>query len=122
MEIPTLKDSGERHEFTTGAVRDTSKGKGRYDLIPPEAIEAIALQMEAGAAKYQARNWEKGIPVSRFIDSGLRHTFRYLEGRTDEDHLVSALWNFSCAIATRERCKRGTLPPELNDIPPCSMT
>lgn len=29
-----LKDSGERREFGTGAVRDISEGKGRCDLLP----------------------------------------------------------------------------------------
>ena len=29
-----IKDSGERREFTTGAVRDIQEGKGRCDLIP----------------------------------------------------------------------------------------
>ena len=29
-----IKDSGERREFETGAVRDIQKGKGRCDLMP----------------------------------------------------------------------------------------
>lgn len=29
-----IKDSGERREFTTGAVRDIQEGKGRCDLLP----------------------------------------------------------------------------------------
>lgn len=29
-----IKDSGERREFETGAVRDMAKGKGRFDLMP----------------------------------------------------------------------------------------
>ena len=31
---PTIKDSGNRSEFPTGAVRDLSHGKGRMDLLP----------------------------------------------------------------------------------------
>ena len=31
---PTLKDSGDRREYETGAVRDMAKGKGRCDLLP----------------------------------------------------------------------------------------
>lgn len=31
-----LKDSGNRREFTTGAVRDIGDGKGRCDLLPPQ--------------------------------------------------------------------------------------
>ena len=29
-----IKDSGERREFSSGSVRDTTKGKGRCDLLP----------------------------------------------------------------------------------------
>lgn len=31
---PIIKDSGERREFATGAVRDIQEGKGRCDLMP----------------------------------------------------------------------------------------
>ena len=31
---PVIKDSGERREFETGAVRDIQEGKGRCDLLP----------------------------------------------------------------------------------------
>lgn len=31
---PSIKDSGERREFDTGAVRDIQEGKGRCDLMP----------------------------------------------------------------------------------------
>lgn len=31
-----IKDSGERTEFGTGAVRDMHSGKGRMDLLPWE--------------------------------------------------------------------------------------
>lgn len=33
-----IKDSGERSEFATGAVRDIQKGKGRCDLMPLDVI------------------------------------------------------------------------------------
>ena len=36
--IPTIKDSGERREFGTGAVRDIQEGKGRCDLLPLDVI------------------------------------------------------------------------------------
>ena len=29
-----IKDSGERTQFSTGAVRDMHEGKGRMDLLP----------------------------------------------------------------------------------------
>lgn len=112
-----LKDSGERKEFIGGAIRDTSRGKGRYDLISPHSIFRLARVFEKGAEKYAARNWEKGMNLSRLIDSALRHTFQYLEGHRDEDHLGQAAWNLMAAIHTEEMIRRGVLPAELNDLP-----
>lgn len=38
---PTIKDSGERREFESGAVRDIQEGKGRCDLMPLDAVNII---------------------------------------------------------------------------------
>lgn len=35
---PTIKDSGDRTRFESGAVRDMRTGKGRFDLIPLDVI------------------------------------------------------------------------------------
>lgn len=40
-----IKDSGERTEFETGAVRDMRAGKGRCDLMP---LEVVADVMDDG--------------------------------------------------------------------------
>lgn len=34
----TIKDSGQRTEFSTGAVRDVQEGKGRCDLLPFDVV------------------------------------------------------------------------------------
>lgn len=36
-----IKDSGTRREFSTGAVRDVTDGKGRCDLLPLEQVSAV---------------------------------------------------------------------------------
>ena len=41
LPLPTIKDSGERREFTTGAVRDIQEGKGRCDLMPLDVVGNI---------------------------------------------------------------------------------
>ena len=105
-----LKDSGHRREFETGAMRDMQEGKGRCDLLPACALIRLSKHYEAGANKYSARNWEKGIPISVMLDSGLRHIFKYLDGQTDEDHLVAAAWNILGAMWMEEK------HPELQDI------
>lgn len=106
-----IKDSGNRTQFSTGAVRDMGEGKGRCDLLPPAALLRIAKHFEVGALKYGDRNWELGIPMHSFIDSGIRHLLKYMDGWTDEDHLCAAAWNLLCALETEEK------RPQMQDIP-----
>ena len=116
-DIYITKDSGKRELYETGARRDIRTGKGRYDLLPPLAINRVAGVYERGAAKYGYRNYEKGIPLSRYLDSALRHTFEVLEGKEDEDHAAQAAWNLLAFIQTQEMVRRGILQPSLNDLP-----
>lgn len=106
-----IKDSGDRTAFDTGAVRDMHKGKGRLDLLPCSAILELAKHCENGAIKYGERNVDKGIPQHSFIDSALRHLFRYLKGDKDEPHLLSAFWNIAWAV------NQEIEKPEMQDIP-----
>lgn len=112
-----VKDSGDRQRFETGAQRDLQAGKGRFDLIPPIPLDRLARLYEAGALKYDARNWEKGIPVSRFLDSAMRHINKWRIGYRDEDHLIQAVFNLFGAVHTIEMVRQGTLPPYLDDHP-----
>lgn len=116
-EKPIIKDSGKRHEFSTGSVRDVRTGKGRYDLLPTRGIRRLAKHFEDGSEKYGCRNWERGQPLSRYMDSALRHLFNHLEGMRDEPHLSAAFWNIACYADTEERIKAGLLPAELDDMP-----
>ena len=109
--VKTIKDSGDRTQFKSGAVRDMHTGKGRYDLLPMCVIDRLAKHYEAGALKYSDRNWEKGIPAHSFADSAMRHFCKYMDGWDDEDHLIAAIWNL-CGLAWTE-VKR----PEMMDIP-----
>ena len=160
----TIKDSGNRTKFETGAVRDIQQGKGRFDLVPldvmsevfavefaaqfhkssiedvlksiadfqitgnerwlciaityysqavhvsiPTLMLDVARHFENGALKYGEHNWEKGIPVSRYIDSAVRHLMKDLAGETDEDHAAAFVWNCMCAAWTMEHL------PEIDD-------
>lgn len=111
------KDSGEREQYSTGMVRDTRTGKGRYDLIPVEAIRRMAEVYERGATKYGDNNWRAGGPYSRFIDSGLRHIYSYIRNEQsqveqDEDHLAQAVFNLFALIYLEQH------KPGLNDLRP----
>lgn len=43
---PIIKDSGERREFETGAVRDIQEGKGRCDLLPLDVVADYNSQLD----------------------------------------------------------------------------
>lgn len=153
-ETPTIKDSGERRVFETGAVRDCAEGKGRCDLLPlcavgkwlnDQALLAVglfvdthdgrylevaldyiaekhfsckadlvlemAIHMEEGLKKYPERNWENGISIHSFVDSGVRHYLKVLRGDDDENHLRACVWNLMCCIWTMHN------KPEMDDLP-----
>jgi hypothetical protein len=86
-------------------------------LIPPKTLRALAIHYEAGANKYEERNWEKGIPISRFLDSSMRHLLQFEDGCQDENHLIASLWNLICMYDTILRIQEGILPKELYDLP-----
>ena len=106
-----IKDSGERTQFETGAVRDMHSGKGRMDLLPWEAIVEVSKHCEEGALKYGERNCEKGIPIHSLIDSAFRHLAKYMMGMKDEPQLRAAAWNVLFALYMEIK------HPELQDIP-----
>lgn len=106
-----IKDSGERTAFETGAVRDMHEGKGDMVSLPNEAILRLSKHYENGAKKYGRWNYTKGIPVSSFMDSALRHIFKYLDGQDDEDHLSAAAFNILGAMEMEAKHK------ELIDLP-----
>jgi hypothetical protein len=116
-----VKDSGARQEFITGAVRDTQAGKGRFDLLPYYAITRLAQHFENGARKYGDSNWRKGIPLCRYLDSLMRHAFKFMAGMDDEDHLAAVIWNACCLLETQELIKLDFLPKELDDLPKSVM-
>lgn len=112
----SVKDSGERQDFDTGSRRDTRKGKGRFDLLPPFALKRLAQLYENGAEKYGDRNWELGQPLSRYMDSAIRHINCHMMGMVDEDHLIQAVWNLLGYVETQTRVNNNILPKELDDM------
>jgi len=112
-----LKDSGERQNFQSGAVRDTAADKPLLELLPPWALFAWGWIMDAGAKKYAVRNWERGMPISRYLSSAQRHIQAYMAGFRDEPHLWQALWNLGGAVHTQILVYIGVYPAELYDMP-----
>lgn len=85
-------------------------------------MQRDAQHMENGAVKYGDRNWEKGQPLSRYLDSAMRHIQKYLMGHREEDHMAAARWNIGALMHTEEMIRRGLLPAELNDLPDWEAT
>jgi hypothetical protein len=106
-----IKDSGDRTQFETGAVRDMHEGKGRLDLMPLTAIIEVSKHCEQGAKKYGEHNIDKGIPQHSLCDSAMRHLIKYMRGDDDENHIVAAAWNLLWAV--EQHVNRS----ELNDLP-----
>jgi hypothetical protein len=104
----TTKDSGERKQSTNGMQRDTNEGKARFDLLWPKDVPydeqfmtRIANLMARGAAKYDARNWEKGTyeeDYDRAMESAERHFNQYKCGDRSEDHAAGVFFNLLAAV------------------------
>jgi len=89
-----MNDNGERITFGKNtAQREPATGKGRPDLITPFALTRIAKWYELGANKYGDRNYEKGMPFSRYTASMFRHIIAWMKGDETEDHLSAISWN-----------------------------
>lgn len=86
----------------------------QYEIAPaelPKYVLELSKHFEAGAIKYGERNWEKGIPLSSYIDSAVRHYLKYLDGQEDENHFIAFVWNIVCCIWTNKHL------PEMRDLP-----
>lgn len=69
---------------------------------PYDYMIELSQHYERGCQKYGERNWEKGQPLSWYIDSGTRHYHKYKRGDTDERHDLAFGWNLICCIWTQE--------------------
>lgn len=73
--------------------------KPRMELLPPEALEEIALVLNFGASKYQEHNWRKGMAYSRLLGAALRHIVAYIGGEDkDPESGLSHLAHAGCCI------------------------
>lgn len=93
------------HDLSYGATPKADGGglrynaeKNRLDLLPIEWSLAIGEVMTAGAKKYAARNWERGMSWSIMVGCSLRHLYKFMSGeRYDPEtgchHLAHCAWN-----------------------------
>src|SRR5690606_14958315 len=91
-----IKDSGKRIDYASGMRRDTTEGKPRYDLIPVDELEDLAMHYAGGAKKYGDNNWKLANSeeeLQRFKGSLLRHAFQVVADKDDEDHVSAVVFN-----------------------------
>lgn len=72
--------------------------KAPLDLLPPEALLAVARVMAFGAKKYTRANWAQGINYSRLLSAAQRHILQFnagedLDPEVQESHIACAATN-----------------------------
>lgn len=83
---------------TTDLGARANAGKPRYDLIPADALRALAWVYTLGAIKYDDRNWERGLSWSDTLSSLMRHAEAIKAGEdydaeTRLPHAAHIAWN-----------------------------
>ena len=74
--------------------RKDDAAKPRMDLIPPEALFAMADVLTHGAERYGDRNWERGMDRGRIVAALLRHLTAWMAGEdTDPDSGMPHSWH-----------------------------
>jgi hypothetical protein len=87
-----------------------------YFSCKADLVLEMAIHMEEGLKKYPERNWENGISIHSFVDSGVRHYLKVLRGDDDENRLRACVWNLMCCIWTMHN------KPEIDDLPKVEET
>ena len=91
-----------------GAIKEFCRTE---DMDCYTAMLEVSKHYEDGARKYSPRNWEKGIDLHCYIDSGVRHYLKHKRGDRDEPHDRAFIWNMLGAVWTHHN------KPELIDLP-----
>lgn len=78
--------------------------KPAFELIPPEALWALAHHYAVGARKYAIRNWERGMSMMWCYGCIMRHLIKWALGNeydkeTGSHHMICVMWN-AAAIYT----------------------
>lgn len=100
------KDSGQRQEFVSGMVRDTTSGKlGWHKVFDGPMLRRWVSLLTRGAVKYPddpdgTANWLKAngeAEYNRFRQSAFRHFMQWYNGDVDEDHAAAVFFNVNGA-------------------------
>jgi hypothetical protein len=79
--------------------RKDDGAKPRTDLLPTDALLAVAEVLTFGAERYGVRNWEAGMAWGRVYAALLRHMFAWAQGEaSDPETGLSHLAHASCCV------------------------
>lgn len=121
-----IKDSGARHNFDSGMMRDTEDNKTDYtSLVHGPMMERWAEHATKGRAKYPdvalgVPNWTQAdgpAELQRFKRSAFRHMLQWLRGETDEDHAAAVMFNIDGAEFVAARMAAEYTPGGLTSEP-----
>lgn len=105
-----------------GAIKNDGH-KPQMDLVPYEAVAAIADALQYGVEKYGRDNYltEPGLSHARLAASVLRHMFAYTGGqRTDPEsglqHVHHAIAALAMLVTTIERFPEQELDQSSEDV------
>jgi hypothetical protein len=120
-----VKDSGERKQFESGMVRDTSAGKVNFLLVRPgPMLRRWAAHLTKAETKYPPP--EIGVPnwtlangpeeLDRFRQSAARHFESWLDDEMDEDHAAGVIFNINGAEYVKEKLQSGLVYSPENEF------
>lgn len=112
----------EHYDETVDEAQKFDSDKLRYDLVPPEAMEALASVLTYGAKKYSDRNWERGDLTERMFAALERHLWAWRAGESNDaesgmPHLSHALCCAAMLVAYEKRVALtdAKWPPDVPD-------
>lgn len=110
----SIKDSGARHQFESGSLRDTTEGKVEYsNVLHGPMFQRWAEHLTKAKAKYP--DVRPGVPnwtlinteeeLARYRESALRHFIQWFRGDMDEDHAAAVFFGVNGAEYVKARLK-----------------
>jgi len=94
--LPNIEPEIRVTDPKTGGAKGSKEA--RYDLIPPEALDALARLYGRGCKKYSPRNWERGYAWGLSFAALMRHAWSHwcgeeIDEETGSPHIIQAAWH-----------------------------
>lgn len=101
-----MSETPEFVESSTGGRKQ--KKPDRWDLLPWDAIEELAVLYGKGAEKYDERNWERGLDFNWSYRAMINHAQQWWMGEDDDpemgvSHLACVMFHAAGMLALYKR-------------------